>query len=67
MGRYIALRMDGSKTTHASAEALKAARKRAKGPRTIVDSWPESDPPPAGGDARAWDDYRNRRGYAGGR
>ena len=33
----------------------------------IVDSWPANDPPPASGDAREWDAYRNRHGYAGAR
>lgn len=63
---YIAVRLDGSKTRHASASALAAAKRRAKGPRTIVDSFPEADQPPTAGDASAWDSYRARRGYAGG-
>jgi hypothetical protein len=32
----------------------------------IVDSWPSNDPPPVRSDAREWDAYRNRHGYAGG-
>lgn len=32
---------------------------------TITEHWPESDPPPDTSDARAWDDWRTRRGYAG--
>lgn len=32
----------------------------------VVDSWPESDPPPYGGSAEEWDVYRKRYGYAGG-
>ena len=65
--RYVAARLDGTTTTHASLDALKAAKRRATGQRTIVDSWPASDPPPAYNDAPAWNQYRTRRGYAGGR
>lgn len=32
---------------------------------TVVDSWPANDPPPATGDARAWDDWRLRGGISG--
>lgn len=64
--RWIAARLDGSRTEHSSKAALARARKRARGTKTIVDSWPANDAPPDGGDARAWDDYRTRRGYAGG-
>lgn len=66
MGMWIAKRLDGTETRHASRAALGSAKKRAHGTRTIVDSWPESDPPPFGGTAQQWDDYRSRRGYAGG-
>lgn len=64
---YVAARLDGSLTHHTSLAALRAAQKRAQGGRTIVGSWPANDPPPSGYDARAWDDYRARHGYAGGR
>lgn len=62
----IAARLDGTRTRHVSREALDRARRRAVGSRVIVDSWPESDPPPTNGDAAAWDAYRTRHGYAGG-
>ena len=62
----IAARLDGSTTRHANRAALDAARRRATGSSTIVDTWPANDPPPRSSDARAWDDYRARRGYAGG-
>lgn len=66
--KFLALRLDGSTTTHASKSALDRARRRASGQRTIVDSWPETSPPPrVGASATEWDDYRARRGYAGGR
>lgn len=64
--RYVAARLDGTTTVHSSQEALKSAKRRAKGERTIVDSWPEKDPPPTNGSAAEWDAYRNRQGYAGG-
>lgn len=63
--RYVAVRLDGTKTTHASYGALQSAKRRGKGGATIVDSWPESDPPPSKNDARAWDAYRARRGHMG--
>jgi hypothetical protein len=63
---WVAVRLDGTQTTHVSRSALDRARRRATGPRVVVDSWPASDPPPAHRDAVSWDDWRCRRGYAGG-
>jgi hypothetical protein len=65
MARYIAVRLDGRRTVHTSLAALQAARRRASGNATIVDSWPEGDPPPNSSDAAAWDAYRSRRGHSG--
>jgi hypothetical protein len=66
MKKYIAVRLDGTLTTHTSLAALRRAARRAKGGRVIVDHWRVSDPPPFGSAAsQEWDDYRNRRGYAG--
>lgn len=62
--RHVAIRLDGSRTVHTSAQALESARRRAVGERVIVSSWPESDPPPGVNDAQAWDDWRLRRGIA---
>ena len=66
MARWIAVRLDGTRTVHVSRAALARARRRATGERVIVDSWPESAPPPVTRDAAEWDAYRTRRGYAGG-
>ena len=63
--KYIAIRLDGSRTTHVSLSALNAAKRRAKGGKTIVSSWREDDQPPFGSsDAYAWDSYRTRHGIA---
>lgn len=61
--KYIAIRFDGTRTTHTSLDGLNAAKRRAKGAKTIVSSWREDDPPPFGSsDAYAWDSYRTRHG-----
>jgi len=68
MTTYIAARLDGTNTTHTSLDALRRAQRRATGSRVIVDHWREDDPPPFhSDDARDWDDYRAKHGYAGGR
>jgi hypothetical protein len=60
--KYVAIRMDGSRTIHESLVALNAAKRRARGLRTIVSSWREDDPPPPNNDAKGWDTYRTRHG-----
>jgi len=65
MTTYTAHTLAGRRLVYASLESLQRAKRRTRAD-VIVDSWPTSDPPPATGDARAWDAYRTRRGYAGG-
>jgi len=65
MTTYTAHTLSGRRLVYASWEALQRAKRRTR-TDVIVDSWPTLDAPPTTGDARAWDAYRTRRGYAGG-
>lgn len=63
MKKYIGKLPTGETVTSTTRQGLCRIATRRK--TVIVDSWPAADPPPTGGDAREWDDYRTRHGYAG--
>lgn len=58
---YTLARWVGGKTEQRAV--TQRARPRRAG-WTVVDSWPESDPPPVADDAQGWDAWRDRHGGA---
>lgn len=67
MRTYIYNTDGGAPVERTCSRAAARAWERQHPDAVRVDSWPADDPPPAGSDARAWDGWRSRRGYAGGR
>ena len=61
---YYALRLDGTRTEHVSFRAAKAASRRSRGPRTVIEIRRSDDRPPHPNDAQGWDAYRLRAGIA---
>lgn len=63
MTTYTAVTYAGRTIRYADHAALARAIRRRR-QDVIVDSWQDTDPPPASrNDAQAWDDYRLRHGH----
>ena len=63
--RHVGVLLNGGTVTATTRRGLMQMAKRRR--TVVVDSWTTDDAPPFNSsDARDWDDYRNRHGYAGG-